>query len=78
MPIMKSWNGLDIAAAPAESPKPSRTQVRWRALAATVVTMAVLTTLPGLREWSSYLLNDGIPFGGSRLTANAFQWSDVR
>lgn len=78
MPIMKTWNGLDNAAAPAESPKPPRTQVRWRALAATVVTMAVLTTFPGLKEWSSYLLNDGIPFGGSHSAVKPFQWSEVR
>lgn len=76
--MMKSWNGLDNAAATAESPRPPRTQVQWRALAATVVTTAVLYALSGLRELSPYLLNGGSRSGGRIFDAKPFQWSEVR
>ncbi|OAL55704.1 alpha/beta-hydrolase [Pyrenochaeta sp. DS3sAY3a] len=77
IPMMKSWNGLDNAAATAESPRPPRTQVQWRALAATVVTTAALYALAGLRELSPYLLNGGSRFGGQISDAKPFQWSEM-
>ncbi|KNG46504.1 alpha beta hydrolase fold-1 [Stemphylium lycopersici] len=71
---MKSWNGLDDAAAPVQ---PRRTQVRWRALSATFVTLvclaAVDTIFPGLKTWdvSSALRKKPVS------AHTAFQWDEI-
>ncbi|KAF1944112.1 alpha/beta-hydrolase [Clathrospora elynae] len=74
--MMKSWiDGLDDAAAPV---KPPRTQVQWRALSATFVTLVCLAALntifPGLKNRDfAFLDHESAP--RSRYTA--FEWSEI-
>lgn len=76
---MKSWNGLENVAPPA---RPPRTQVRWRALTATFVTIAVLagldTIFPELKNISPpdlFSLPGSYP--SYNHVAKPFEWSQV-
>jgi hypothetical protein len=69
---MKSWNGLEDAAAPINLQR-----IRWRAVSATFVTLvclaAVDTIFPELKNWDGSFLNKG------PAVYNApFDWSQVR
>ncbi|KAJ4372202.1 hypothetical protein N0V83_003976 [Neocucurbitaria cava] len=76
---MKSWNGLEDVAPPA---RPPRTQVRWRALTATFVTIVVLagidTIFPELKNISP---PDFFGLPGSHPSYNdvakPFEWSQI-
>ncbi|CAO2656749.1 Nn.00g055520.m01.CDS01 [Neocucurbitaria sp. VM-36] len=76
---MKSWNGLEDVEAPAQRP---RTQVRWRALTATFVTMAVLagidTIFPGLKNLSPQdFYNSPGSYPSYKHVAKPFEWSQI-
>lgn len=68
---MKSWDGLEDAAAPAQPP---RAQVRWRAWSATFVTLVVLAGLDAVFPD----LKNALRYPGSGYAATPFEWSEVR
>ncbi|KAF1839952.1 uncharacterized protein K460DRAFT_390178 [Cucurbitaria berberidis CBS 394.84] len=76
--MMKSWTGFEDAVPPLQ---PRRTEVRWRALTATFVTMVVLagvdTVFPELKHWSPPFWNHDSNRPGSRYAVKPFKWSEI-